>query len=188
MRYSFLLGLMLMAGWASAGTITYTASLSGLNENPANASAATGSATVTVDTIANTLTVDLTFFGLEVPATASHIHCCVAPSANVGVALPFTGFPAATAGTYLQTFDLTLTGTYSSSFLTAQGGTAAGAEAGLLAGLANDMAYVNIHDPVFPGGEIRGFLVPTTPEPATFAFVGAVLVGLAILTRRSRPR
>src|SRR6516225_12297970 len=122
MRYSFLLGLMLLAGSASAGTITYTASLSGLNENPPNGSPATGSATVTVDTIANTLMVNLSFSGLTALATASHIHCCVAPSANVGVALPFTGFPAATAGTYLQTFDLTLTGTYSSSFLTAQGG------------------------------------------------------------------
>jgi hypothetical protein len=188
MRYSFLLGLIL-AGSASAGIITYTASLSGLNENPPTGSPGTGTATVTVDNIAGTLTVNLTFSGLVASATAAHIHCCAAPIANVGVAVPFSSFPNATSGTFNNTFDLTNSATYTSTFLNnVGGGTASGAEAALLAGIANDMAYVNIHDATFPGGEIRGFLVPTTPEPATFAIVGVVLVGLAALSRRSRSR
>jgi hypothetical protein len=49
---------------------------------------------------------------------------------------------------------------YNPAFVTAQGGTAAGAEAALIAGLENQMTYFNIHTQQIPGGEIRGQLVP----------------------------
>jgi hypothetical protein len=45
--------------------------------------------------------------------------------------------------------------------VTANGGTTAGAEAALLAGLEAGQAYLNIHTTMFPGGEIRGFLAST---------------------------
>jgi CHRD domain len=44
------------------------------------------------------------------------------------------------------------------------GGTPAGAEAFLLAGLAAGEAYYNVHSTVFTGGEIRGFLAVPRPH------------------------
>jgi len=40
--------------------------------------------------------------------------------------------------------------------MSGHGGTAAGAEAALVGGLAAGQAYFNIHTSPFPGGEIRG--------------------------------
>src|SRR3954451_17599696 len=81
-----------------------SANLLGSNEVPANPSTATGSATLTLD--GNMLTVSVTFSGLiGGPAQAAHIHCCTAPGTNTAVAVPFPNFPAATSGTYTQTFD-----------------------------------------------------------------------------------
>jgi hypothetical protein len=78
---------------------------------------------------------------------------------------------------------LTLLATYNATFVTANGGTALSAEAALIAGLNAGQAYVNIHDAEFPGGEIRGQLVP---EPATWSFVGLALTGLALFGRKRR--
>ena len=50
-----------------AGPITYTAVLNGANQNPANASPATGFATVIFDTTAHTLSIDVTFADLSAP-------------------------------------------------------------------------------------------------------------------------
>ena len=65
----------LAAAYSTAGIITYDAALSGLNENPANASPGVGFAIVTVDTILNTMEVNVTFSGLTSGNTAAHIHC-----------------------------------------------------------------------------------------------------------------
>ena len=163
-----------------AGTI-YTTTLLGSNEVPPNASTATGFATVTLT--GDSLTVDETFSGLTGgTAAAAHIHCCSPVGVNSGVAIPFTGFPAATSGTYNNTFDLTLAATYNGVFLTASGGTAAGAEAALIAGLNSFQTYANIHDATFGGGEIRGQL-EIAPEPAT---TGLVLLGLMSMIVRAR--
>lgn len=175
-----------LAQAASAGIITYEASLAGANENPPTVSAGTGFAIVTIDTVLQTMEVNVTFSGLTTGDTASHIHCCVAVGGNAGVATitpTFTGFPSGvTSGTYDHVFDLTSSGTYNPSFITAQG-SLANAESALLAGLAADQAYLNIHTTTFPGGEIRGFLV-ATPEPATFVLAGAALAGLAFIKRK----
>ena len=60
-----------------------------------------------------------------------------------------------------------LTATYNAPFVTANGGTAAGAEAALLAGIAAGKAYFNVHTQSVPGGEIRGFLQPFDPTPTS---------------------
>jgi CHRD domain-containing protein/PEP-CTERM motif-containing protein len=125
------------------------------------------------------MTVMETFSDLTTPATADFLHCCASPTANAGAALPFIGFPAAINGTYNNTFDLTAAGTYTALFINNNGGTAAGAEATLLAGIDAGLAYVNIHDSTFPGGEIRGQLgLVSTPEPSTLVLIGTGLLTL----------
>jgi hypothetical protein len=146
---------------------------------------------VTVDTVAHTLLVNASFSGLTGTTTASHIHCCTAvPGAgNIGVATEtptFSLFPlGVSSGSFTQQFNLALPGSFNAPFVTANGGTAAGAEAALLAGLAGGAAYLNIHSTAFPGGEIRGFLAPI-PEPSTYALMLAGLAGIAAWRRRSR--
>ena len=176
---------LVVAAPVSATTITYDAFLSGLNEVPPNASTATGFGTLTLDDVQNSLTVDETFIGLTNIAAAAHIHCCAPVGVNAIVAVGFPGFPAATSGTYHQTFDLTLAATYNGAFIAAHGGTVASAEAALIAGLNGGNAYLNIHDaPNFNGGEIRGQLVSAVPEPATVALLGTGIA--AVLARRRR--
>jgi hypothetical protein len=170
---------------ASAGVITYSAVL-GNFESPPTGSPGTGFASVTVDSVLNTMLVNVTFSGLTSGDTASHIHCCVAQGGNAGVATTtptFTGFPSGvTSGTYSHLFDLTLASSYNPAFVTAEGGTVAGAEAALLAGLAANQTYLNIHTTNNPGGEIRGFLA--APEPSTFLLAGVVLAGFLIRRRK----
>ena len=162
-----------------AATI-YMTVLGGANENPPSGSPATGTSIVTLN--GNLLTVNETYSALSVAAAAAHIHCCSSIGVNAAVAVPFTGFPGTTSGTYMQTFDLTLASTYTASFVTASGGTAALAEAALIAGLNAGQTYANIHDAVNPGGEIRGQLA-AVPEPTT---AGLLLLGLAPLLMMAR--
>jgi len=156
---------------ASATVLHYDCLLSGPAESPPNASPGTGGAEVTIDNVANTMRVQCTFSGLLGTTNACHIHAptAVAGTGTAGVATmtpAFTGFPlGVTAGTLDHTFDLTLLATYNSPFVTANGGTAAGAEAALLSAIAAGKAYFNIHTTVVPGGEIRGFLHAFDPTP-----------------------
>jgi hypothetical protein len=184
----FLGAVVLFASTAFASQIMYVADLSGALEEPPTGSPATGFAEVTVDTVANSLSVSVSFSGLLGTSTASHIHCCTtAPdTGNAGVAtqLPyFPGFPiGVTSGTYSGTFDLTLASSYNPAFVTAEGSVAA-AETALLDGLATGESYLNVHSTVDPGGEIRGYL-QEVPEPTTFPMAGAALAALACLRRR----
>jgi hypothetical protein len=178
-----LAGLALLAP-SIAQADTYIADLSGPSENPGNASPGIGSGTVTLNLATHTLQVDLSWSNLTAPATAAHIHSPASSPANAGVAIPLTGFPAATSGTYSNTFNTLDSSIYSSAYLTNHGGTAAGAESGIASELAAGMAYLNIHTSNFPGGEIRGFLV--VPEPATVALTAIGGIGLLFATRRMR--
>jgi hypothetical protein len=181
---------LLFGSVAFSAPISYFAILNGSNENPPTGSPGTGFATVTIDQVVNTMLVNVTFTGLSSGDTAAHIHCCVPPGGNTGVATTtptFTGFPSGvTSGTYSNLFDMTLASSYNPAFVTANGGTTASAEAVLFAGITAGQAYLNIHTTNNPGGEIRGFLAPTAPEPSTLVLAGAALASLALLRRRRR--
>jgi hypothetical protein len=181
--------LLVVAGASHA--IVFKAHLDGPSENPPNDSPGTGFALVDFDTVLHEMRVQAEFSGLVAPTVAAHIHCCVDPPGNVGVATPvptFPGFPlGVTSGTFDMAFDLTDLDSFNPAFVAANGGSAAGAEAALFAGLSAGQAYFNIHtDPQqggFGGGEIRGFLVP---EPGIIGLLALALGAAFAATRRRR--
>lgn len=194
MRRTLSLLALVLTFWAlssvaSAAPTVFTTVLSGANEVPPNASAGTGIAFVSLD--GNVLFVTVTFSGLTGNTTASHIHCCSPPGVNAGVATAvptFPGFPlGVTSGTYTNSFDLTLASSYNPAFITANGGTVAGAQAAFTAGLQAGLTYFNIHTNIFPGGEIRGQL-QAVPEPATLILLGIGIAGGAGRAIRRRLR
>ena len=115
----------------SAGSVTFSATLSGAAEVPANTSAASGKLDATLDKANNALRWTMTYSGLTGPATMAHFHGPAMPGANAGVAVPFPSAISPAAGettlTLMQIEDL-MAGKW----------------------------YVNVHTAAFPGGEIRG--------------------------------
>lgn len=178
-----------------AAPILFYATLSGLDESPPNASPGTGLAFVTIDDSAHTMRVQVTFEDLTAQNTAAHVHVINGPGdANTADTLgpvatttpTFTGFPTGvTAGSYDETFDMTLASSYRGGWITDSGGTTALAESQLFAGIIDGRAYLNIHSSAFPAGEIRGFLQPV-PEPASLLLLGSGLTALVARRRRRK--
>ena len=130
---------------ASHGNDTYTASLKGSNEVPANDSKAAGEAIVKLRD--GELSFKLIVANLD-NVVAAHIHCG-APGVNgpVGVTL-FSGGPTSDSGILSQ------------GAATPDPGNACGwlTVADVVAAIEAGNAYVNAHTQAFPGGEIRGQL------------------------------
>ena len=118
---------------AIAETVTFHAMMNGAQEVPANTTAGKGEATVKLDTVAKTITYNVTYSGLTGPAGAAHIHGPAAPGANAGVLFPFAAPASPIAGT--------------APITDAQ-----------IADLTAGKYYVNVHTAANKGGEIRGQL------------------------------
>ena len=188
--------LTLIGKPVSAHESIYTGTFLGTSEIPANASAGTGQAIVTIDFDLFTMRVQASFSGLTGTVTASHIHCCAAPgTVNAGVATQtpsFTGFPTGVkSGDYDHTFDMTLASSYNAAYITANGGLdpqfqISNTFNALVAGLDAGNAYLNIHTSTFGGGEVRALLtLAPVPEPETY---GMLLAGLALVGAVARRR
>jgi len=134
--------------------ITFEFGLDGTQEVPANASPATGFASVLLDTDMNTLSWTITYSGLVAPISAAHFHGAAQVGVNAGVRVNIGALPSPIIGSAPITDDW---------------------ETEILAGLW----YINIHSGQFPGGEIRGQVVPA---PAAAALLG--LGGLVAMRRR----
>ena len=130
---ALLTGVALSSG-AWADTITFHAKMDAASEVPPKTSSGTGTATVTLDTAAKTITYNVTYSGLTGPATMAHIHGPAAPGANAGVVVPFKA-PVTSP----------ITGT--ATLPDAQ-----------IADLEAGKYYTNVHTAANPGGEIRGQL------------------------------
>ena len=153
MRTSGLLTLVMMLALAlpaGAAIIPLTATIDGLQETPPNASPASGSATMSLDTDTNTLNMTCTFSGLVAPQTAAHIHGPAAPGVPAGILVPLP------VGQIIN-----------QSFVLSDA-----VEGHVLAGLT----YINIHTQAFPGGEIRGQIVqePVAVDPTAWGSIKAL--------------
>lgn len=151
-----LAAVLALAGGADAALFNYNFPLSGLQEVPPNASPAVGTGLVTLNTDTNMLSWDISFGGLLAPVSASHFHAPALPGVNAGVVLPIAG-----AGAISPIIGQSV---ISDLF-----------ESQILGGLS----YVNVHSTMFPGGEIRGQVVP---EPTMLSLMA--LGGLLLVRRR----
>jgi hypothetical protein len=114
--------------------VSHNALLDGAQEVPVVVTAATGWGVFVIDTVANQLKYHVVFSGLSSAETAAHIHGFTLHGTGAGVLVGLAlGSPKTGVWNYLE----------------AQ-------EEGILAG----RTYVNIHSVNFPGGEIRGQIVP----------------------------
>lgn len=162
--FALLTTTALSLGTAQA-QFTFQAFLSGAGEVPPNASPGTGFCTVVLNAAETQITVDESWSGLTAPATASHIHGPGGAGTNAAVLFPFTGVPAATAGSIPeQTFSIT---------------------AQEVTWLFDGYLYANVHTSTFPGGEIRGQLL-LVPEPGAASLLGLAAVAAIWRLRRSR--
>ena len=135
------------AGAALADIATYTTVLSGANEVPPVATAASGVATLVVDTESLAATWTLEFSGLSSAQTGAHFHAAP-PEANGGVVFALTlGTPV--NGTWAMTQPQ-------------------------LDSLEAGNIYVNVHSETFPGGEIRGQMTLSETVPTDGVSFSAV--------------
>ncbi|TAL00282.1 MAG: CHRD domain-containing protein [Verrucomicrobia bacterium] len=165
--FATLAGIIALSAVSGFAQSTFQGFLSGLGENPPNASPGTGFGTLVLNSSSNQITVDLSWSGLTAAATASHIHGPGGVGTNAVVLFPFSGVPAATAGAIpQQSFAITPT---------------------QVDYLFNGYLYFNVHTSTFPGGEIRA-QITLVPEPSTAAVLVPGMGALWFMVRRRQLR
>ncbi len=119
----------------------FRAYLNGSNEVPANASTATGFGRLTLNAAGTQVKASFYFSGLSSNTTAGHIHGASVVGVTSGVIFDMTPPTGVTSGSAVDRLWTTVT--------PAQ-----------VADLKAGLWYFNIHTVNFPGGEIRGQIVP----------------------------
>jgi hypothetical protein len=159
-----------MAGHARAGF--FVATLNGEQEVPPTVTTGMGSATVFLDTVHDSLTVNLSFSGLLGPETGASINGPAPPGSEASSSLYALDVhpPGDFSGTVTnQMIAIVALGSYTVSQQ--------------IADLESGLWYINVQSAIFFEGEIRGQLVPE-PNSLVMAFVG--LAGLIACGYRFR--
>jgi hypothetical protein len=131
-------GLATGTSAAGAGKIRpFTSILTSGQEVPVGTSTAFGVAFLTFEEKTRELTYSITYQGLSSAETAAHFHGPAAPGADATVLVGIDQTGAAKQGTVVLSKE----------------------QAALL---KKGLVYINIHSTNFPGGEIRGQVLPST--------------------------
>jgi len=155
-------GALALATAANAQTVSYLFTLEGLQEVPPNLSQGSGLGNVSINTLTNQLSWDISYANLMGVITAAHFHGPAGFGVNAGVQVNIgviSGLPSPMLGS------TTITEAQKNDLL-------------------NGLWYVNIHSNLFPGGEIRGQVVPTPGAIVLLSAAGVLLV----TPRRTRNR
>jgi Cu/Zn superoxide dismutase len=130
-------GLFRLVNPAPNVVLSFTVLMNGASEVSPTTSTASGMGTLSLE--GSNLTYNISFSGLTAPATAAHIHAPGTATNSASVIIPLTSVPAATAGTISGVAVVTQD---------------------QITNIIGGLAYANIHTANFPGGEIRGQVVP----------------------------
>jgi MYXO-CTERM domain-containing protein len=164
------------AGVASAANITIGPfPLEGSQEVPAVITPASGSATLTLDTVTGDFTLDYDFAGLDGPVTVAHFHNAPA-GVNGGVV-----YWLAAPGAPNNNPDTLLSPPMPDGVTSASASGTGVLSASIVQEILDGNIYINIHSTANGGGELRGQVVPT-PAAAGVLGMGA----LAAARRRRR--
>jgi len=152
---AFFLIVMAPLATGQSGEKTFKATLTGLQEIPANSTTGTGEFRAVVDADDTTLTYELEYSGLEgTTTTAAHVHLGQR-GVNGGVSFFLCGGGGKPACPATQG---TVTGTVTAADVIgpAGQGIAAGEFAEIIAAMRAGASYANVHTDKHSGGEIRG--------------------------------
>jgi hypothetical protein len=182
-NFFVLVSSLALAATSQADLLTFTATMTGAQETPPNASTGLGNAVVQIDTVTLHVFGFVRWTGLTGgDPTGSHIHVGVPGTAgdviyNYGVA------GLVDDGIYkkkvfdMQMVDLTKANTGGTGF----NGVLQTPAQQIQNWFLQNHTYVNVHNSTFPAGELRGQL-QAVPEPTSMAALG--LGALALLRRR----
>lgn len=134
-----LLLVVTLAGGASAEITDFVAVLNGdqANAGAGTGSPATGSASVSYDSVTGELAWDISWSGLQGTPTLAHFHGPALPDQNAGAQVDIFAISGDTSPSAGSTVISEAQAT----------------------DLLNELWYVNLHTTEFPGGEIRGQVV-----------------------------